>query len=215
MKLYDTGYQSVDDKARVKAKASPKTMVSRPTKGRGKLPPKSWAIIKDNKDEDEAGDDGDNDKSKGEVEIKRERVKQEPIQGKKRMKPAAKRVLPFSTKWKGPPGGPLKLNAKAPWPEGWADDLYRWSYSSGPPVSAAIDDRMTGDIHFCHSDSANADEDQPFTTWVTWSDSKGLTWIEYSAGQPNPMFKGWVLQEARLPKTPPRWVKEATFKAKY
>ncbi|KAG8735818.1 hypothetical protein FRC10_010105 [Ceratobasidium sp. 414] len=217
MKLYDTGYQSVDDKARVKAKASPKAMVSRPTKGRGRSLPKSRAIIEDGEDEDEVGDDEDSE-SRDEVEVKEEPIekpiKEELTQEKKRMKPPIKRV-PFGTKWKGPPGGPLKFNAKAPRPEGWVDDVYRWSYSLGPPVSVAIGDRMPGDIHFCHSNTPYADEEQPFTTWVARGDSKGLRWIGYQAGQPHPRFKGWVLQEARLPKTPPRWVKEATFKAKY
>ncbi|KAG9087971.1 hypothetical protein FRC06_002279 [Ceratobasidium sp. 370] len=87
MKLYDTGYQSVDDKVRVKAKALPKAMVSRPTKGRGKSPPKSRAIIEDDEDNDEVGDDEDSE-SRGKVKVKEEPVgkpiKEEPIQEQKR-----------------------------------------------------------------------------------------------------------------------------------
>ncbi|KAG9098031.1 hypothetical protein FRC06_006905 [Ceratobasidium sp. 370] len=207
---FDTGYQSVDDKAKIKQKPPPKAMASRQTKGRGKKSPaKSRAIIGDDKHEaedmvKEDVDDDDRDSVK---------IKEEPAE-KKRIKPATK-FVPLGTKWGGPRGGGIKFNAKAPRPEGWVDGAYRWSYSTGAPVSAALYDRLPGDIHFCHSTEPYADEGGPFTTWVARGDSKGLRWVEYTAGQPHPQFNGWVLQEAALPKTPPRWVKEATFKAKY
>ncbi|KAG8735026.1 hypothetical protein FRC10_011077 [Ceratobasidium sp. 414] len=218
MVLYDTGYQSVEDaKVKVKVKPLSKAVANQTIKGRrSKSPPKSRATIEDEDDKDEDSRDEDSRDVDEEAIIIEDpvEVKQEPVKEKKRVKPAIKRV-PFGTTWTGPCGGELEFNAKAPRPEGWADGVYRWTYSTEPPVSAAATDRMPGDVHFGLSTWQFANEDEPFTSWVARGDSTGLRWVQFTAGQSHPKFKGWVFQDAKLPKTPPRWVKEATFKAKF
>lgn len=91
---------------------------------------------------------------------------------------------------------------------------YRWSFSQEGPVSCAVDDRLEGDIHFS---PATADEhmfsDEPFVSWVSVCDSTGLRWRQWEGGQPHPRFKGFVLKPAQLPRTPPRWVKESSYKS--
>ncbi|KAG8716031.1 hypothetical protein FRC09_016105 [Ceratobasidium sp. 395] len=206
IRLRDTGYQSVGGSS-TKSKAKPSPTI----KGKGKKSPTKRRITSE--DEDEEHTDSDVIVQEP-VTVKKEPVKEVPVKQKGRAKPPVKRV-PFGTKWSGPRGGPLKLNSKAHRPDAWVDGLYRWSYSVAAPVSAETSDRMPGDVHFCPNTDKYAEEDEPFTSWVVTAGSTGRRWVEFAAGQPHPEYKGWVFQEAKLPKTPPRWVKEATFKAKY
>ncbi|KAG9096250.1 hypothetical protein FRC06_008872 [Ceratobasidium sp. 370] len=83
IKLYDTGYQSLEDiKAKVKAKPLSKSMASRRTKARGnKSPPKSQAIIED---EVEVEEDMDEEVSIVEDSFKvKEELVEEPVKEKK------------------------------------------------------------------------------------------------------------------------------------
>lgn len=72
---------------------------------------------------------------------------------------------------------------------------------------------MVGDIHF--NPNTSVMQDDPFVTWVCVAGPDGKRWWRYSAGQPHPGFKGYVLKPAQAPKTPPRWVKEASFRASH
>ncbi|KAG8710544.1 hypothetical protein FRC08_017027 [Ceratobasidium sp. 394] len=204
MEVYDTGYQSVDDEAKAKTKAT--TTQERKVKGGLAERPVMREADFEEDDEHESED------VEAPVKVKKELVKQEPTKGGVRARPT-KKFVPFGSTWTGPKSGQLKFNAKAAKPAGWVDGIYTWSYSTKDPVSPNLSDRMTGDVHFCQK--SPYDEDEPFTSWVVKADSKGIRWVQFSAGQPHPTLKGWVLQEAQLPKSPPRWVKEATFKAKY
>ncbi|KAG8691143.1 hypothetical protein FRC11_006419 [Ceratobasidium sp. 423] len=111
-----------------------------------------------------------------------------------------KKQAHYGTKWTGGPGGALKFNAK---PEGFVEGVDRWSYSENTPKSALITERLEGDVHFCPI-ADYLPEEEPFKSWVCVSGPDGLLrWVEFSAGQPHPRYRGFVFKPAELPRKSP------------
>ncbi|CAE6445791.1 unnamed protein product [Rhizoctonia solani] len=112
--------------------------------------------------------------------------------------------------WPGAEGGaitfrskPAKYNEKA---------LSRWSYSERGPKNSTANERAEGDIHF--SPSGGIGTNEPFNYWVCVKNQDGLRWVDFSCGQPHPLYKGFVLKPAnKATKGPPKWVKAASYRA--
>ncbi|KAG9094071.1 hypothetical protein FS749_013181 [Ceratobasidium sp. UAMH 11750] len=116
------------------------------------------------------------------------------------------------TKWTGGPGGVLKIHARSDVDE----NVHRWTYSEQGPSSANEEGRFEGDVHFSPIQQFLPD-DTPFKSWVcVLSAPRVLSWVEWQAGHPHPngaLLKGYVFKPAQLPRTPPRWVKETSYKS--
>ncbi|KAG9120425.1 hypothetical protein FRC07_004085 [Ceratobasidium sp. 392] len=126
--------------------------------------------------------------------------------------PRAKKTLPPGTKWAGGPGGPLKFNSKPDSYEEVAGRLSRWSHSEDGTTSQDPKERVEGDVHFSPT---SPHSDNPFVSWVcTLEQHTGvLRWVRFRAGQPHPGYEGYVFKPAQLPRTPPRWLKEASYRS--
>ncbi|KAG8778633.1 hypothetical protein FRC12_024878 [Ceratobasidium sp. 428] len=118
---------------------------------------------------------------------------------------------PMGDKWLGGPGGGFKFNSK---PAGVDESMLRktrWSYSEDGPASQNPNERLEGDVHFS---PATEPGDKSFICWVCTLSSVGLMqWVCFRAGQPHPQYAGFVFKPPQLPQTPPRWIKESSYKS--
>ncbi|KAG8765478.1 hypothetical protein FRC12_007475 [Ceratobasidium sp. 428] len=118
---------------------------------------------------------------------------------------------PMGDKWLGGPGGGFKFNSK---PAGVDESMLRkarWSYSEDGPTSQNPNERLEGDVHFS---PATEPGDESFICWVCTLSSVGLMqWVCFRAGQPHPQYAGFVFKPPQLPQTPPRWIKESSYKS--
>ncbi|CAE6451875.1 unnamed protein product [Rhizoctonia solani] len=116
----------------------------------------------------------------------------------------------FASPWQGPNGGAITFRAK---PVDFNSKAFsRWSYSGKGPKNSVVDERTEGDIHFSPSNSTGTNE--PFNYWVCVNTLRGLRWVNFSCGQPHPLYPAFVLKPANVGNSaPPKWVKAASFRA--
>ncbi|KAF8667485.1 hypothetical protein RHS04_09304 [Rhizoctonia solani] len=119
-------------------------------------------------------------------------------------------TLPGSAgSWPGPEGGAIKFKSKPP--KFNENAFSRWSYSTMGPKNSAVGERASGDIHFSPSNGIGTNE--PFNYWVCSNTSHGMRWVDFSCGQPHPLYRGFVLKPANaVTKVPPRWVKMSSYR---
>ncbi|KAG8731719.1 hypothetical protein FRC12_019609, partial [Ceratobasidium sp. 428] len=122
-----------------------------------------------------------------------------------------KKPMAVGDKWLGGPGGGFKFNSK---PAGADESMLRkarWSYSEDGPALQDPNERIEGDMHFS---PATEPGDEVFICWVCTLLSVGLMqWVCFRAGQLHPQYVGSVFKPPQLPHTPPRWIKESSYKS--
>ncbi|KDN46763.1 hypothetical protein RSAG8_04143, partial [Rhizoctonia solani AG-8 WAC10335] len=92
--------------------------------------------------------------------------------------------------WWGQEGGAIKFKTKPPKFNEKA--FSRWSYSATGPKSSTVSERTDGDIHFSPSNGIGTNE--PFNYWVCVGNDDKLRWVDFSCGQPHPVYLGYVLK---------------------
>ncbi|KAG9096073.1 hypothetical protein FRC07_010989 [Ceratobasidium sp. 392] len=128
-------------------------------------------------------------------------------------KRGGKKVATLGTKWTGGPGGELVRHGL---PQGIDEQVHRWTFSEKPLNSLdsqALDatGRTEGDVHFSSLPQSRR-SDPPFVTWVVVRiRGTDLQWIQWQGRHPHPVFTGYVLKPAQLPRTKPQWIKKETW----
>ncbi|KAH7335570.1 hypothetical protein B0J17DRAFT_720115 [Rhizoctonia solani] len=116
----------------------------------------------------------------------------------------------ITSPWRGANGGAIKFKAK---PADFNSKAFsRWSYSMKGPKNSVVDEHTEGDIHFSPSNGLGTNE--PFNYWVCVKTLRGLRWVDFSCGQPHPLYPEFVLKAASASSVPPKWVKLASFRAR-